>query len=115
MATFVYRPDHPLASVNGFVNKEEAYTYNDKEAVIGNRSVKAYVVSDTMDATRHMCDGKYYDSKQKFRATTKAHGCVEVGNEVPVMTRPRKPVELDRRQRRDDIKRTIYDIRNGKR
>ena len=39
------------------------------------------VHTDTMDALTHPCDGKVYDSKSEFRRVTKAHGCVEVGNE----------------------------------
>lgn len=70
------------------------------------------VISDTMDATRHMASGKYISSKAAFRAETKAHGCIEVGND-PAALRPRKPVPLSREQRRDDIRRTIYEMRNG--
>lgn len=69
------------------------------------------VISDTMDATRHMCDGNYYTSKAKFREVTKLHGCIEVGND-PAISRPRKPIPLDRAKRREDIRRTIYELRN---
>lgn len=78
----------------------------------GNRRVNAYVISDTMDATLHMADGKLYDSKQKFRAATKAAGCIEVGNEVSTITKPRKPVELDRGQRREALRRAFYESKN---
>lgn len=40
-----------------------------------------YVKEDTMEATLHPCDGKYYDSKSTFEKVTKAHGCHTVGNE----------------------------------
>jgi hypothetical protein len=40
------------------------------------------VISDTMDAVRCMADGKMYDSKSRMSATHRAHGCVEVGNEI---------------------------------
>jgi hypothetical protein len=62
-----------------------------------------------------MADGKYYTSKSKFRQATKAHGCIEVGNETKYLTTPRKPVELSKKQRAEDIKRAIYELRNGKR
>ncbi len=70
-----------------------------------------FVISDEMAPTRHMADGRYYTSKHKFRAATKAASCVEVGND-PAILRPRKRIELDRRKRVDDIKKTIYELRN---
>ncbi len=36
---------------------------------------------DTMDAVQHPCTGEYLTSKSRFREVTRAHGCVEVGNE----------------------------------
>ncbi len=70
------------------------------------------IIGDSMEPTRHMCDGKYYTSKHLFRETTKAHGCVEVGTDQSHL-KPRKPVPLDRRKRREDIKRTIHNLKNG--
>ena len=40
-----------------------------------------YVITDSMPATVHPCDGRMYDSKSSFRTTTRAHGCTEVGND----------------------------------
>ena len=70
------------------------------------------VISDIMSETRHMADGKYYTSKSEYRKATRAAGCIEVGNETKALLTPRKPVQLDRGQRRDDIRKTIYDLRN---
>jgi len=39
-----------------------------------------YVISDTMEPTEQV-DGKFYTSKRAFRATGRALGLVEVGNE----------------------------------
>lgn len=72
----------------------------------------AYVISDIMPETRHMADGKTYTSKSEYRKATKAAGCIEVGNETATLLKPRKRVELDRGQRREDIQRTIYNLRN---
>jgi hypothetical protein len=72
-----------------------------------------YVISDTMEPLRHMATGRMISSKAAFRAETRAAGCVEVGND-PSLTRPRKPVPLSREKRRDDIRRTIYELRNGR-
>ena len=106
MSIVVYKPGHPLANENGMVERHlVGYDKNDAP----------FVISDTMDATRHMCDNKLYTSKSQFRATTRAHGCLEVGNESTTMLKPRKPVPLDRAKRAEDIKRSIYELRNGRR
>lgn len=70
------------------------------------------IITDEMAATRHMANGKYYTSKKKFREATKEAGCIEIGTESP-LTKPRKPVELDRRQRREDIRRAMTQLRDG--
>lgn len=108
MARYLYRPNHPEADENGMVPAEIAGPKHESDSA-------SYVISDTMDATRHMADGKYYTSKAQFRAATKAAGCVEVGNEIATVTKSRKPVQLDRGKRREDIQRTIYELRNGRR
>ncbi len=56
----------------------------------------------------HPANGKMYDSKSKFRAETKAHGCVEVGNDV---RKPRQPVDMP--PIRDDIRRAISELGGG--
>ncbi|MEJ0094544.1 MAG: hypothetical protein WDN46_14250 [Methylocella sp.] len=71
-----------------------------------------HLIRDGMEPLRHMADGRVYDSKSAFRHATKAAGCCEVGDHV---FKPRAPIKLDRRERVDAIKKTIYDIRNGKR
>lgn len=71
------------------------------------------VISDEMAATRNMADGNYYTSKKKFRDTTRAHGCIEVGNETATMLKPRTPVPLSRDQRRQTIKNSIDQLRAG--
>ena len=48
------------------------------------------IIGDEMPATQHMADGRHYTSKREFRAVTRAHGCVEVGND-PAMLRPQRP------------------------
>jgi hypothetical protein len=39
------------------------------------------IMSDTMDPVQSQLDGKLYDSKSALRATYRAAGCVEVGND----------------------------------
>lgn len=44
--------------------------------------VRTQIISDEMVPTKHPADGKLYTSKAEFRRTTRAHGCVEIGNET---------------------------------
>jgi hypothetical protein len=71
---------------------------------------KTSVISDTMEPTKHMATGRLIDSKARFRAETRAAGCIETGNE---RITPRKPIPLSREQRRNDIRRAVYNLRNG--
>lgn len=71
-----------------------------------------HVIRDCMDATVHMADGKTYESKSAFRKATKAAGCVEVGDHK---FKARAPIKLDRRERREAIGKSIYDLKNGRR
>ena len=71
--------------------------------------VAPFVISDGMAPTLHHADGRYYDSKRQYRDVTRAHGCVEVGNE---RQKSRQPVKLDKRRRVEDIKRSIYELQN---
>lgn len=43
------------------------------------------IIQDSMPATWHPCDGNKYESKSVFRRVTRAHGCVEVGDERPFL------------------------------
>lgn len=50
-----------------------------------------FIASDTMQGVRSMLDGKMYDSKSRLRATYKAAGVVEVGNDPSLFRKPKKP------------------------
>lgn len=120
MVTYVRRVDHPNANENGMVTKDEAmewdyYNSKDNRAIIDNQLVQLNFISDCMPDTKHMVNGKMYSSKAAFRQATKAAGCIEVGNDSSHLNlKPRKPLELDRRQRREAIKKSIYDLKNTK-
>ena len=118
MGKLRWKPDHPMADKDGWVKHEELYSYytsdDDKHYTEGNQKVTIHYIPDEMAPTRHMIDGKLYTSKKKFRNETKARGCVEVGNDTAALLKPRKRIELDKRQRRDDIKRAIWELRNGR-
>lgn len=80
---------------------------------VGNEKVNVNYISDIMEPTRHMADGKYYTSKAAFRAATRAAGCVEVGNETKYLLKKREPIKLDKKQRRENIKKAINDLKWG--
>jgi hypothetical protein len=103
---YVYRPDHPMCNENGMIDRSLDYRLD-----VG---VAPNVISDIMPETRHMASGRFHTSKSEFRKDTKAHGCIEYGND-PALTRPRKPIPLSREKRREDIQRAFYDARNGRR
>ncbi len=69
------------------------------------------VISDTMTPIKHHGTGRVIDSKSKFRADTKASGCVEIGNET---IKSRAPIQLDSGQRREAIRQSLYNLRNGR-
>ncbi len=66
------------------------------------------VISDTMGALRHPVTGKLMDSKSQFRAVTRAHGCVEVGNDQQRDTR--RIDGFDTNSRKMDISRAISEL-----
>ena len=72
MTTYVYR--------NGQLVDKATAPPRDSKPVRG-------VISDTMPAMRHPITQKLMDSKSQFRAVTRQHGCVEVGNDVQRDTR----------------------------
>jgi len=66
------------------------------------------VISDEMPAMRHPITQKLMDSKSRFRAETRAHGCVEVGNDVQRDTR--RMEGFDSSSRKADIARAIQEL-----
>jgi hypothetical protein len=98
---WIYRPNHPKANANGMVERSQVYQYRENSA--------PHVISDTMEPVKHMGTGRVMDSKSKFRAETRASGCVEIGNEA---IKPRQQIKLDGGQRRDAIRKAIYYLKN---
>lgn len=70
----------------------ETFVWRDGELVpkaeAAPLNVAPYVQSDVMRPLRHPITGKLMDSKSKFRAVTRAHGCTEIGTEKMVDRRP---------------------------
>ena len=69
-----------------------------------------YVVSDSMEPLRHHGTGRMISSKREFSRETRRAGMVELGNES---IKPRKPIRLDKGQRKEAIRKSIYQLRNG--
>lgn len=72
------------------------------------------IITDTMDALQHPCTGEMVTSKSAFRALTKAHGCIEVGNDPARHRRPPKP-KPDRKAIRDSISKAKARFSRGER
>ena len=123
MARLKHKPGHHKADKNGWVTEDDWNDYpyigfnqdEDKYYTEGNAKKSIGYIPDEMPPTRHMASGKYFTSKAKFRAETRAHGCIEVGNETKTLMQKRKPIVLDKGKRVDDIKRAIYEVKNGRR
>lgn len=119
MASYLYKPGHPFANENGFVEKSVYYAntwFDDKGMTVGNQRVRINYNPDGMEPLKHMAlpfGSAPIDSKSKYRKITREMGCVEVGDQTHILTKPRKPIPLDRKQRREDIKKALYQHRNG--
>lgn len=72
------------------------------------------VISDGMPETQHPCTGQYMSSKSAFRAVTKAHGCIEIGND-PARHRPRQKPRPDRKAIRDSLAKARARFNRGER
>lgn len=72
------------------------------------------VMGDTMAPVQSQLDGKFYDSKSALRATYKAAGVIEVGND-PARLRPREKQKIDRRKVRDTIEKATARFERGER
>jgi hypothetical protein len=91
----------------------EAWPHNCMPAAPVARSDKIptpMVISDTMEPTEHI-DGRFYDSKKKFRQVTKDHGCIEVGND-PARLRQKELPKPDKKANREAIEHAKYLVEN---
>jgi hypothetical protein len=68
------------------------------------------IIRDHMEPAQHPCTGERFESKSAFRAVTRAHGCVELGNDAPV-TPPQ--FQVDRRELREDIATAMQMVEQG--
>ena len=73
-----------------------------------------HFISDHMEATVHMADGRVFTSKKAFRDNTRAHGCIEVGDQKDYGKKRKSQPKLDKRQRKDDIRNAVNELKNGR-
>lgn len=125
MPKYKHMPAHPYANERGIVEVNDKFYEGlylmgamgeDKRMMRGNEPVTLNFISDMMEPTKHMALDIWdapIDSKSKFRKITKEKGCVEIGNETSYLTKPRKPIKLDRKTRRDHIKQALQNLRSN--
>lgn len=66
-----------------------------------------HFILDDMPPTKHPVDGKFYTSKAKFRAVTRAHGYVEVGDAYERGYSPERESERDFKESMKRLKEEI--------
>lgn len=76
-----------------FVPKAEFYARQPKKA--RSSLPRPMIIRDFSDPVRSMADGKVYDSRRHWRDHLKAHGMVELGNDMPDKVKP-EPVITDK-------------------
>ena len=81
--------------------------HDPKPAAIAARSALScpMIIGDSMPPAEHV-DGKIYDSKSSYRAVTKAHGYIEVGND-PARFKARKPPRPDRAKIKEAVAKAV--------
>src|ERR1700744_2016002 len=97
MASKVYRDNYALIDFSKDLAPARRSHPQPKRSGLGF----PMVISDTMPEAEHV-DGKFYTSKRAFRAVTKAHGYVEVGDEKQ---KPFKRPEPNKAEIRESLRR----------
>lgn len=72
------------------------------------------IAIDSIEPVQSMLDGKFYDSKSALRATYKAAGVVEIGND-PSRLKPRQKPKIDRKSVKTSIERAEARFNRGER
>lgn len=72
------------------------------------------VITDDMDPVQSQLDGKFYTSKSMLRATYRAAGVTEVGNDPARLRKPKRK-QPDRKGIRDTIEKAEARFRRGER
>lgn len=99
-----------MCKVCGDLHDIHAWPDNHREWIIDNRSDLAapMIIRDSMDPVKGMHDGRVYDSKSQMRASYRAHGVVEVGNDSSVLNpKPKAKRRPDRKEIRHTLNKAI--------
>ncbi|MBB5051127.1 hypothetical protein HNQ36_001081 [Afipia massiliensis] len=72
------------------------------------------IASDHMEPVQSQLDGKMYESKSALRATYRAAGVIEVGND-PARLRPRKKKPIDDKAIADTVDKAVAKFNRGER
>lgn len=71
------------------------------------KRVGPYIIRDQMDACIHPATGEMMDSKSAFRAVTRDHGLVELGNDAPMTN------QMPQEDARQDVAQAIEMLEQG--
>jgi hypothetical protein len=72
------------------------------------------LASDVMEPVQSQLDGRMYDSKSALRATYRAAGVTEVGND-PARLRPRKRRPISDKDVSDTVEKAVARVERGER
>jgi len=110
--SWVYRPNHPLANDNGMVERHLV----DEAPRAASSLPRPYVVSDNLGGgVKHLATGQILDSKSAHRKLNKELGLVELGNEKKAHLSQPAPAKLDKRERKNAIRKAIKELKEGRR
>jgi hypothetical protein len=113
MTTKAYRENYDLIDWNAVdLSRPE------KEYVAPARSSlpAPFIASDSLGMeVKHLATGRMSDSKSEHRRLNKQLGLVELGNEKKAHLSQPAPTKLDKRERKNAIRKAIKELKEGRR
>ena len=79
----------------------------------GGKMARPMVISDHLPDIQSMVSGERFASKSQLRKHYRANGVTEVGNEISATMKMAAQKPERPKIKREDIKRAIYQVRNG--
>ena len=112
---FVYRPGHPKASENGFVNVEDLGSFGD-----GERAADAPIMAGRFYENMAATDGTDIGSRSKHREYMRVNGLTTMDDYKIQWSKQAAEREAamtpgsghDAKQRREDVARALHDVMN---
>lgn len=68
---------------------------------------------DSMDPLRHPCNGKLYDSRSQYDRVTRAHGCMEGGDQLVTKDGQINQKYVPKREQKESIRESILKTMQG--